>query len=432
MKKIITAIFVFTFIITIPIYSKAYEKPSINAESGILMDLNTGQILYEKNINEKLAPASTTKILTALITLEKCKLDDKVVVGPKPPFEDGSKIYLLEREEITVKDLLYAMMLESANDAALALAEYISGSSLEFSKLMNKRAVELGCNNSNFVNPNGLYEDNHYTTAYDLALIGKAAMENTTFREIVSTEYYEIKPTNKQVETRYIYNIDKLIRGTQYKYKGADGVKTGYTTKSKNTIVASATRGNQKILAVQLRSENDLYEDSIKLLDYGFNAFKSEKLVDSSLVYSSIKIKGTKESISVFPKQDFYVSTPLNGISNSFSSIVFNKTFDKIEKGDELGLIEITLDNGKVFKVPLIAGEDYKSFFYNLKYQSPELYKRSFKPFFKFMLIGIIPFLYIIKRIWRVMSRKSKKQIFSSNSKNRRLYKENLYDFDKK
>jgi D-alanyl-D-alanine carboxypeptidase len=396
------------------------------------MDLNTGQILYEKNINEKLAPASTTKILTALITLEKCKLDDKVVVGPKPPFEDGSKIYLLEGEEITVKDLLYGMMLESANDAALALAEYISGSSAEFAKLMNKRAVELGCNNSNFVNPNGLYEDNHYTTAYDLALIGKAAMENTTFREIVSTEYYEIKPTNKQVETRYIYNIDKLIRGTQYKYEGADGVKTGYTTKSKNTIVASATRGNQRILAVQLRSENDLYEDSIKLLDYGFNAFKSEKLVDSSLVFSTIKIKGTKESISVFPKQDFYASTPVNGSPNSFSSIIFNKSFDKINKGDELGLIEITLENGKVFKVPLIAGEDYKSFFYNLKYKSPELYKRSLKPFLKFIIIGIIPFLYIWKRIRRVSRRKSKKQIFSSYSRSRRRYKEKLYNFDKK
>lgn len=432
MKKIITAIFVFTFLITISINAKAYEKPSINAESGILMDLNTGQILYEKNINEKLSPASTTKILTALITLEKCKLDDKVVVGSKPPFEDGSKIYLLEGEEITVKDLLYAMMLESANDAALALAEYISGSSSEFAKLMNKRAVELGCNNSNFVNPNGLYEDNHYTTAYDLALISKAAMENTTFREIVTTEYYEIKPTNKQLETRYIYNINKLIRGTKYKYEGIDGVKTGYTTKSKNTIVASATRGNQKILAVQLRSENDLYEDTIKLLDYGFNAFKSEKLVDSSSVYSTIKIKGTNKSINVFPKQDFYATTPVNGSSNSFSSIVINKTFNKINKGDELGFIEITLDNGKIFKVPLIAGEDYNSLFYNLEYKSPELYKRSLKPFLKLTIIGIIPFIYIWKIIIKAIGRKSKKRIFSGNSKSRRLYKEKLYNFDKK
>lgn len=432
MKKIITAIFVFTFFITISINAKAYEKPSINAESGILMDLNTGQILYEKNINEKLAPASTTKILTALITLENYKLDDKVVVGPKPPFEDGSKIYLLEGEEITVKDLLYAMMLESANDAALALAEYISGSKEEFAKLMNKRAVELGSNNSNFVNPNGLYDENHYTTAYDLALISKAALENTTFREIVNTEYYEIKPTNKQIETRYIYNINKLVRGTKYKYEGADGVKTGYTTKSKNTIVTSATRGNQRLLAVQLRSENDLYEDSIKLLDYGFNAFKSEKLVDSSLVYSAIKIKGTKESISAYPKQDFYVSTPVNGSSNSYSSIIFNKSFSKIKKGDELGLIEITLENGKKYKVPLIAGDDYKSIFYNLKYMSPELYKRSLKPFFKFIIVGIIPFLYIWKIIRKAIRRKSKKQIFIGNSKGRRLYKEKLYNFDKK
>lgn len=422
MKKQIIAFFIFTFLIIPTMYVKAYDKPSINAAAGILMDLNTGQILYEKNINEKLAPASTTKILTALIALEQCKLDDKVIVGPKPPFEDGSKIYLLEGEEITVKDLLYAMMLESANDAALALAEHISGSSQEFSKLMNKRAVELGAKNSNFVNPNGLYEENHYSTAYDLAILGKAAMENTTFKEIVSTEYYEIKPTNKQVETRYIYNINRLIRGTKYKYEGIDGIKTGYTTKSKNTIVASATRGNQRIIAVQLRSENDLYEDTIKLLDYGFNAYKADKIVDSSSIHSTLKIKGTKINIPVFPKSDFYISTPVDNTSNYSSNIIFNKSFARISKGDELGLIEIILENGKVFKVPLIAGEDYKSFFYNLKYKSPEIYKRSLKPFFKIILIGIIPFLYIRKRIRRALRRKSKKQIFSNKSKDRRLF----------
>lgn len=422
MKKIITAIFVFTFLITISNDVKANEMPNINGQSGILMDLNTGQILYQKNINEKLSPASTTKILTALITLEKCKLDDKVVVGPKPPFEDGSKIYLIEGEEITVKDLLYAMILESANDAALALAEHISGTSAEFAKLMNKRAAELGANNSNFVNPNGLYDEAHYTTAYDLAVIGKAAMENTTFKEIVSTEYYEIKPTNKQPETRYIYNINKLVRGTKYKYEGADGIKTGYTTKSKNTIVASATRGNQKLIAVQLRSENDLYEDTIKLFDYGFNSFKSEKIVDSNLLHSTIKIRGTNKSISVYPKNDFYISTPVNGTPNFSSNIVINKSFDKIKKGDELGFIELTLENGKVFKIPLIAGNEYKSLFYNLKYKSPEIYKRSLKPFIKIILIGMLPLLYIRKIARKTLRRRVKKQIFNSKSKSKRLY----------
>ncbi|MDF2673973.1 MAG: D-alanyl-D-alanine carboxypeptidase [Clostridiales bacterium] len=434
MKKNFTVIFIFTFLISISINTNvfAYDKPSINAEAGILMDLNTGQILYEKNINEKLAPASTTKILTALITLEECKLDERVVVGPKPPFEDGSKIYLIEGEEITVKDLLYATMLESANDAALALAEYISGSSEKFAKLMNERAAEIGCNSSNFINPNGLYDVNHYTTAYDLALIGKVALENSTFREIVNTEYYEIKPTNKQIETRYIYNINKLVRGTKYNYEGADGVKTGYTTKSKNTIVASAARENQKLIAVQLRSEKDLYEDSIKLLDYGFNSYKAEKLVDSSSVHSTIKIKGTNKGISVFPKNDFYISTPVDGNPNYFSSIVFNKTFSEIYKGEELGFIEITLENGKVYKIPLIAGEDYKSFFYNLKYKSPEVYKHSLKPIFKYILVGIIPFLYIRKRVIRALRKTRKKHIINNKLNKRQLYEEQSYFYNKK
>lgn len=423
MNRIITAIFIFTFLITMAANVKAYDKPGINAESGILMDLNTGQILYEKNIHEKLAPASTTKILTALITLEKCKLDDKVVVGPKPPFEDGSKIYLIEGEEITVKDLLYAMMLESANDAALALAEHISGSKEEFAKLMNKRAAELGAKNSNFVNPNGLYVENHYTTAYDLAIIGKTAMENTIFKEIVATEYYEINPTNKQPETRYIYNINRLVRGTKYKYEGADGIKTGYTTKSKNTIVASATRGNRKLIAVQLKSTNDLYEDTIKLLDYGFNAFKSEKIVDSSSIHSTIKIAGTNKSINVYPKNDFNVSVEVNGTPEFSTNIVFNKAFEKIGKGDELGFLELTLDNGNVFKIPLISGNEYKSFLYRLKYKSPEVYKRSLKPFFKILLIVILPvFLYLRKIYRRAKRRRTKKQIFNNKSKSKRIY----------
>lgn len=422
MKKIITSFIILIFLIAHSINAKAYDKPSINAEAGILMDLNTGQLLYEKNIHEKLAPASTTKILTALITLEKCKLDDKVYVGAKPPFEDGSKIYLIEGEEITVKDLLYAMMLESANDAALALAEHISGSSEEFSKLMNKRATELGARDSNFVNPNGLYKENHYSTAYDLAMIGKAAMENATFREIVSTEYYEIKPTNKQVETRYIYNINKLVRGTKYKYEGIDGIKTGYTSKAKNTIVASATRGNQRLIAVQLRSEKELYEDSIKLLDYGFNAYKEDKIVDSSNIHSTIKIKGTNKSISVYPKSDFYISSPVDGTPSYSTNIVFNKYFRKITKGDELGLIEITLDNGKVFKVPLIAGDEYKSYFFTLESKSPGVYKRSLKIYFKILLINIVPLLLIRKKIKRALRRRNNGQIYSNKSKSRRLY----------
>lgn len=152
----------------------AISQNDITAEGAILINADTGQILFEKNSNLKFAPASTTKILTALIALDKCSLNDKVIVGKKPPYVEGSKIYIHEGEEFTIEQLVYALLLSSANDAAEAIAEHISGSVEEFAKLMNEYAKEIGCSSSNFVNPHGLYDDNHYTTAYDLALIAKS------------------------------------------------------------------------------------------------------------------------------------------------------------------------------------------------------------------------------------------------------------------
>lgn len=410
MKKFIAAFLLIIMIFSQTTQAKEITVPSIYAEAALVMDLNTGQILYEKNINEKLAPASVTKILTALIVLEKCKLEDKVLVGPKPPYEDGSKIYLLDGEELSIKDLLYAMMLESANDAALALAEHISGSKEEFAKLMNARAKELGAINSNFVNPNGLYEEEHYTSAWDLALISIKAMENEVFREIVTTDYYEIKPTNKQPEMRYIYNINKLVRGTKYKYEGVTGIKTGYTTKSKNTIVASASRDNHSLLVIQLRSEQDLYEDTIKLLDYGFNAYNPEQILDKTKPYTTIKIKGTKKTIELFPKENLYASA-LDGEKVKYTtSIELNTSYKKIKNGNVMGVVEITLDSGQKFKYPLISKGEYKSFFYYLKYKSPELFKRSLKPIFKIILIGMLPALYI-RKIAKKSLRKRKQKI---------------------
>jgi D-alanyl-D-alanine carboxypeptidase len=423
MKKILAYILTFVVILLIPTKSFADTKPFINAQTGVLIDLNTGQVLYDKGMHEKLAPASTTKIITALLTLEKCKLDDIVTVGSKPPYEDGSKLYLIEGEEISVKDLLYGMMLESANDAALALAEHISGSGPAFADLMNKKAKELGCTDTNFVNPNGLYDDNHFTSAYDLALIAKAAMENPTFREIVSTKFYEIHPTNKQTETRYIYNINRLVRGTQYNYEGADGVKTGYTTKSKNTIVASATRGDRRLLAVELKSTKDVYEDAIKLLDFGFNEYTSEKIIDSSKPITNIQIKGVKAPIPVYPKKDFN-SSALKGTTPEFTqNIVLNESFRKINKGDEIGYVEVTLDNNMKYKIPLIAGDNYKSTFFTLKSKESGVYKRSLKNQVKFLFLSIIPILYIRNRIVRIRRKRKQKMLFSKNINNRNILK---------
>jgi D-alanyl-D-alanine carboxypeptidase len=324
-------------------------------------------VLYEKNINEKLAPASTTKIMTAMLTLEKCKLDDKVVVGKAPPFEDGSKIYLFEGEEITVKDLLYAMMLESANDAALALAEHIGGSKEGFAALMNQKAKELGCYNTNFTTPNGLYEENHYTTAYDLSIIAREAMKNDKFREIVTTLSYQIKPTNKQPQVRYMNNLNKFLTNPKYKYEGTTGVKNGYTTKSKNTLVASAVRGDLSLLAVALKDENNIYEDVAKLLDYGFDNFSSQKILSTTDIIKEIKIGNSDDIIPAYPENDFYIDFPKGSQAQYTKNVIINSNVNSIKKGEKIGFIEIKNDSGYYTKVPLVSGIDYKSLIYNLK-----------------------------------------------------------------
>lgn len=400
LKRAILSILIF-ILISSPLKVLAYIKPNITAQGAILIDLNSGQMLYGKNINSKFGPASTTKIMTALITLEKCKLDEKVVVGKKPPFEEGSKIYLNEGEELTVEQLLYAMMLESANDAALALAEYIGGSKEGFAKIMNDKAAELGCKNTNFVNPNGLYDDNHYTTAYDLALIAKKAMENPKFREIVATQKYQIQATNKQPETRYLHNHNKMLAYRGYKYEGCDGVKTGYTIKSKHTFVGSATRGDMRLLVVILNDEKPPYDDVKKLFDYGFNNFVSTKVLNKNDIISSIKINNGQDIIPVYPKEDYYITTPKSENIPVSKNIVLNQTFTKISKGETIGYVELSRGQDIKIQIPLISGVDYQSMMYNLKSAEDGKYKKVLVKKFIYIPLSVFLGLFLIRGFYR-------------------------------
>ncbi|CCJ33428.1 D-alanyl-D-alanine carboxypeptidase family protein [Caloramator australicus] len=349
---------------------------NVNAEGCVLVDLQSDKILFEKNKDLKLAPASTTKIMTALLTIEKCNLNDKVIIGKKPPFADGSKIYLMEGEELTVEQLLNALLIESANDAAQALAEYISGSEEEFAKLMNQRAVELGCKNTHFVNASGLYDPNHYTSAYDLYLITKKAFEYPKFREIVSKVRYEIPPTNKQLQTRYLYSHNKLINGNRrYRYQWADGVKTGYTIKSKHAFVGSATKDGRTLIAVVLKSNAQYYNDIIKLFDYGFNDFQTKLILDKNTAATHIIIDN--KSIPLYPAEDIYITLKKNDNFNDIEkkiNVVSN--IEKFTKGETLGSIDIYKNNNLLKSVPLIANEDFGSLFYDLKYVETGKYKK--------------------------------------------------------
>lgn len=261
------------------------DGPNVYAESAIVMEASTGLILYEKNINEVHYPASITKIMSALLAIENSKLSDIVTFSKNAVYDvdlDSSRIGIDVGEQLTVQQCLYAILLESANEVTYALAEHVAGSSDAFAKMMTERAKKLGCLNTNFVNPHGLHDDNHYTTAYDMALITQEAMKNATFRKIFSTRTYQIPPTNIQSETRYLRNHHKFVLGQDYLYDDCIGGKTGYTTVSKYTLVSVAKRGDLELICVIMKDDSNehQYTDTQKLFDFAFDNFSIYSIAD--------------------------------------------------------------------------------------------------------------------------------------------------------
>jgi serine-type D-Ala-D-Ala carboxypeptidase (penicillin-binding protein 5/6) len=248
---------------------------TIHSEAAILMDMTSGKILYSKNMHEKLYPASTTKILTAIIAIENGNLNSIVTIGKAPTLVEPSRIDLKIGEKIQLKQLLYALLVDSANDAAVAISEYIGGSQANFIKMMNKKAKLLGCKDSNFANPNGLPNKNHKTSAYDLALITKYAMNNSSFRIIDGKKTYTIPATNKS-KARQLTNHNKMILASSgHYYSACIGGKTGYTVAAQNTLVSVAAKGSKKLIAIVLKdTPTYVYTDNITMFNYGFNIKK--------------------------------------------------------------------------------------------------------------------------------------------------------------
>lgn len=256
------------------------SQPSIYAESGIVIDAKSGKILYAKKIDERHYPASITKILTTLVAIENNKdLYGEVTFSNYAvnSIEPGSThIGIKTGEKIPLIDVLNGIMLESANEACNGAAEYTAGSIPKFVDLMNQKAKELGCTGSHFVTTNGLHDDKHYVTARDMAKISKAALENEAFRQISCKSNYYMAPTNKEKNGRELWNHHKMVKRTMYLYKGVEGGKTGYTTKAGGTLVTFAKRGNQELISVVLCAHlTELYEDTIRLMDYGFDNYKT-------------------------------------------------------------------------------------------------------------------------------------------------------------
>lgn len=252
------------------------QGPAIYAESGILVDLDTQEILYSKNIDKQLYPASITKIMTTLVAIESSSPEEPVTFSQHALDSiewDSSNIGCRLNETLTMEQCWYAMMLNSANEVCCGVAEHISGSIEAFVEKMNQKAAELGCTNTHFSNPNGLPDETHYTTAHDMALIANAAYQNETFRQVFSTRQYEIPPTPQYTETRYLYNHHKMMQpDTEYYYEGCLGGKTGYTETALNTLVTIASRNGKNLLCVTMRTQGrQVYTDTASLFDYGFS-----------------------------------------------------------------------------------------------------------------------------------------------------------------
>ncbi len=456
MKKNILLIFFITLILfhfNDIVWSKSNEiiendikqnNLEINADAAILIDATTGEILYEKNSNKKEYPASITKIMTALLAFEANKMNEIITFSHNAIFgiEPGSShIALQEEEQITMEQAIYALLLRSANEAALGIAEQIDGSVEKFAEHMTVRAKELGCKNTNFLNPNGLHNENHYTTAYDMALIAKEALKFPEFKKVIKTTYYEIPPTNKQQETRYLYGQHQMIKPPSiYVYEGCEGGKTGFTDEAQNTLVTYAKRDNTELIAVVFQCKGaQHYEDTIKLFDYGFSHYKTVKLSSINEISQTIPvIKETNSttniaSILAKPTDDIYKTVPID-----FDMSKITKTIDcpknvtaPINKNDivasitfyyeniPLKTVELLADHSVILEEDVILASSQNDKTINNKNSS---FFNSIFNILLFSLICSIIFFLIAFIFYRlILWRKYKKRYFLATKKKKRL-----------
>ncbi|MBE6008269.1 MAG: D-alanyl-D-alanine carboxypeptidase [Lachnospiraceae bacterium] len=358
-----------------PIVLKADEEaPEISAESAILINADSGDIIYQKQSNKKQYPASITKLMTVLLALENADPSDIMTFSRNAVFSierNSNHIAIDVDERLSVMDGLHAIMLVSANEVSNGIAEHISGSMEEFAKLMTKRAEELGCKNTSFKNANGLHEEDHYTTAYDMALIAKELLKYDLFKELATTTYYEIEPTNIQSEKRYLHMQNKMVMpSSNYYYEYCIGGKTGFTDQALNTLVTYAQKDGMTLICVVLKENGaaNTYKDSITLFDYGFNNYTSVPLFTASGYETTVKTEAinpdTNEPISVSLKanSDFIATVPkdtnISSIQKKFSC---PEVISSATAGEAIGEISFMYNDLKLGSVDLVAQASVRS-----------------------------------------------------------------------
>lgn len=371
-KKLILLFAVFILITTS--FSFASTDIETDSEASLLVEVSTGKILYEKNAYKKMYPASTTKILTAILVLENCELDDVATVSGTALSnipEGYVTCNLLIGEKMSIKDLLYALMVPSANDAAFVLAEHVGGSVEGFADMMNEKAEEIGCTGSHFVNPNGIHDEDHYTTAYDLYLIANYAMKNETFRDIVSTTKYTLPATNLyDSNDRILTTSNELLKknSTNYYYEYAIGIKTGHTTEAGNCLVAESSKDGLEFISVVLNGGttssglNARYIDTINLFDYGYDNYTFSDVITENSVVTSIEVEnGTKDTKNL----DLIADNTINALHNKeldlntiTPEISLNEDISApITAGEKIGTATYTIEDEQ-YTVNLLANSN--------------------------------------------------------------------------
>jgi len=338
-KQVIILLSLFITIWLFPTQSLLAFSPNTTAKGAVVLEVSSGRILFQKNAYLKMPMASTTKIMTAILAIEQGNLKDTVMISDRAAGVEGSSLYLIKGEKISLENLLYGLMLRSGNDAAVAVAEHVGGNVEDFVAMMNQKALEIGAKDTHFTNPNGLHDDAHYTTAYDLALLSAYAMKNPTFRTIVSTK--SIKITGEGLsDTRSLQNNNDLL----WQYKGGNGIKTGYTTVSKRCLVSAASRSGMQLVCVVLNCQS-WFEESMALLDYGFTEYKPTTILKTNENMGQINvINGYAKTVSLKLKKEINIPLKEGEMDQVLINLYLPTTIKApIKKGDKIGSAVIHL-----------------------------------------------------------------------------------------
>lgn len=347
-------VFIFCMLFTVNCWGSEKE-PDVNALSAVLIDADTGRVLWGKNENKPMAMASTTKIMTAIVTLENADINEKVTVSKKATLAPQVKMNLQEGEELTLEQLLYALLMQSSNDAAVAIAEKVGGSVENFCAMMNKKAKELGCKDTEFVTPNGLDKGNHHSTAYDMAIIGAYAIRNEEFIRISNTKNISFTSNKRNYS---IVNKNQFLNS----YEGAIGIKTGFTGKAGHCFVGAAKRGDVTLVSVVLASgwgtagKANKWTDTREILNYGFDNYKKYSIIGDKVDICVDKAKVSKTTLK------YENSIELLMKESERDSITFKNNLPEmieapVRKGEKIGTGEVYLGDLKVGRINLIATE---------------------------------------------------------------------------